>query len=133
MNKFELSSAFLIGHEKIDSDHVALVETLNVMVDAFTAKDIETCQKTWLHFCAQLKQHFIDETKIMNDFGYIEKDQGNDHQEILKHINTLGQDHNSLSDWEDCLLEMRNNLLSWILKHDLRFAQHLITIGYNPL
>ncbi|NOZ43341.1 MAG: hypothetical protein GXP02_09320 [Alphaproteobacteria bacterium] len=35
VNKFELSSVFLIGHEKIDSGHAELVSILNKMVDGF--------------------------------------------------------------------------------------------------
>ena len=130
MNKFELSSAFLIGHEKIDSDHFGLVRILNDMVDGFILGDVEVCRKGWQQFCAKLDQHFIDEAKIMDDLGYVD-DVEDDHQEILDHVNTLGMRENSLDDWEACLFEMRNHLLSWILKKDLLFAEYLITIGYN--
>ncbi len=131
MNKFELTSAFLIGHEKIDSDHGGLVNTLNEMIDGFVAQDLDVCQKKWQQFCVQLTQHFADESKIMNEFGYIEDDHDADHQKILFHVNTLGNKDNALDDWEHCLFEVRSDLLTLILKHDLKFAEHLVTIGYN--
>ncbi len=131
MNKFDLSPVFLIGHEKIDSDHRELVSILNDMVDGFVAGDVRHCRKEWQKFCTKLEQHFIDETRVMDDFGYAGDDDEDDHQEILDHVNALGKRDNSLDDWEACLFEMRNHLLSWILKKDLLFAEYLITIGYD--
>lgn len=130
MNKFELSAAFFIGHENIDSDHVELVRILNDMVDGFVAGDVEVCRNGWQQFCTKLDQHFNEEAKIMSDLGYVD-DVEDDHQEILDHVTALGKRDNSLDDWEACLFEMRNHLLSWILKKDLLFAEHLVTIGYN--
>ncbi len=131
MNKFELSEAFLIGHEKIDADHSSLVQILNDMVDGFLADDLSDCKLKWKQFSDDLKQHFIDETKIMHDFGFVEYEHEQDHNSIIDRIYTQGQKCNSLEDWEMSLFEMRNELLSTILKHDLKFAEHLVTIGYT--
>jgi hemerythrin-like metal-binding protein len=138
VNKFELSTAFMIGHEKIDSDHASLVENLNEMSDAFVAGNVEGCLKEWQKFIAQLDQHFIDESEIMEsfgfaEFGYIRDEHEDDHQKILARVKSMGKKNNTLDDWEACLFDMRNDLLSWILKHDLLFAEHLITIGYNEV
>lgn len=131
MNKFELSSAFLIGHEKIDSDHAGLVKILNDMVDSFVSSDVCSCRDVWLLFCTKLEQHFIDEVHIMNSFGFDEDGAEEEHQQILDHVNALGKNNTTIDDWEECLFEMRNHLLSWILKKDLLFAEYLITTGYN--
>ncbi|MBL4801550.1 MAG: hypothetical protein JKY45_06620 [Emcibacter sp.] len=69
----------------------------------------------------------------MQDFGYISDDPKDEHQKILDHVTMLKRKNNSLKDWELCLFEMRNDLLTWILKHDLKFAEYLVTIGYNPI
>jgi len=131
VNKFELSPAFLIGHDDIDSDHAELIKILNEMTDSFMAQDTKRCHEIWQQFCAKLNQHFIDETKVMAGFGYTEEKENSDHQKILAHIDTLGGEQNTLEDWKNCLFEMRNEFLSWILRHDLKFSEHLITIGYN--
>ncbi|MCF6197655.1 MAG: hypothetical protein L3J50_13250 [Emcibacter sp.] len=131
MNKFELSSAFLIGHDDIDSDHDELVIILNKMVDSYSEQNTKHCHEIWQQFCARLEQHFAKETKIMSDFGYHEEGQTSDHQRILSHLEHLGGAENSLYDWEVCLFEMRNELLAWILRHDLKFSEYLITVGYN--
>ena len=131
VNKFELSPAFLIGHDDIDSDHTELVKILNKMVDSYISQDIKNCHKIWQQFCVRLEQHFTKETKIMSDFGYREEGQTSDHQRILNHLEHLGGAENSLYDWEVCLFEMRNELLAWILRHDLKFSEYLITVGYN--
>ncbi len=135
MNKFELSPAFIIGHEKIDSDHVELINILNEMIDGFVAEDLEYCQKKWQQFCVSLEQHFIDETEIMDDFGYIpldhDDDHEQDHQKILISVAAMAKKFSTLDDWEIGLFEVRNDLLTFILKHDLKFAEYLITIGYN--
>ena len=133
MNKFELSSAFLIGHEKIDADHAGLVNILNEMVDGFEGGDLNICKLKWEQFTKGLKQHFIDEAEIMNDFGYIEDEHDHDHDKILDHLITQEKKCNSLSDWEASIFEMRSELLSTILKHDLKFAEHLVTIGYSEI
>jgi len=54
-----------------------------------------------------------------------------DHQKLLNHVQNMGKGCNTLTRWQDCLFEMRNDLLSWILREDLHFAEHLVTIGYN--
>jgi len=129
VNKFELSPAFLIGHKKIDSDHATLVEILNRIVDSFNSGDLPSCQKQWHLFCEKLQQHFADEEKIMDNLGFDRP--GNDHQHILENIKSLGTKCETQNCWEDCLFAMRNELLSWILKKDLYFAEYLVTIGYN--
>lgn len=133
MNKFELSKAFHIGHEQIDADHGDLVRILNEMVDVFEAGDILGCQQTWHLFCQRIEKHFVDEIKIMADFGYVEDEHDQGHQQILDRIVELKNQAQTLEHWEDCLVEMRSDLLVWILKHDLLFAEHLVTIGYNPV
>lgn len=133
MIKFELSKAFHIGHEKIDADHRDLVRILNEMVDVFEAGDIPGCQQTWHLFCQRIEQHFGDEIKIMTDFGYGEDDHDAGHQKILDRLIEMKNQAQSLNDWERCLIEMRSELLVWILKHDLLFAEHLVSIGYNPV
>lgn len=129
MNKFELSPAFLIGHKKIDADHALLVEILNEIVDSTNAGDLISCQRLWQQFIDKLQQHFTDEEKIMDSLGFSHL--GHGHQQALEKITSLGQKCETQDCWEDCLFEMRNELLSWILKKDLYFAEHLVTIGYN--
>lgn len=131
MDKFEFSTAFLIGQEKIDSDHIDLIAILNEMVDGFMQGDTHLCQNKWQEFYTKLEKHFVDETEIMINYGYIDDDVDDDHEKVLDHIINLGNKENSLENWEFCLYEMRNYLLSWILKKDLLFAEHLVTIGYN--
>lgn len=131
MNKFELTPAFLIGHKKIDSDHAELVNILNEMIDGFRRGDAAFCQEKWQQFCVMLKQHFREESRIMRDFGFVDIDHEEDHKNILARLNIMENNDNSLDNWEACLFEMRNDFLSTILKHDLKFAEYLITIGYN--
>ena len=133
MNKFELSKAFYIGHEKIDADHRDLVRILNEMVDVCEAGDVLACQQKWHLFCQRIEQHFRDEIQIMNDFGYIKDDHEQGHQKILARVTEMKEQAHSLEDWQECLHEMRNDLLAWILKQDLLFAEHLVTIGHNPI
>lgn len=108
-----------------------LVTILNEMVDGFVAEDIELCQQKWHQFYRHLQKHFEDEVKIMFDLGFITEEHNDHHEEVLAHARALGANCKSLVDWEVCLYELRNDLLIWILKHDLKFAEHLITIGYN--
>lgn len=133
MNKFELSPVFLIGHEKIDSDHVLLVDILNEMVGSFILGSRDICLQKWRKFCEKLERHFTDEMDIMTGFGYSSDEHIKNHQKILARVKLMGKADNTLDDWEVCLFDMRNDLLSQILKHDLLFAEHLITIGYNEI
>lgn len=131
MKKFELSTAFLIGHEKIDSDHAELVVILNEMVDGFLKKDVDHCKTKWQSFCDRFKKHVQDEEIIMDEFGFFDQKHENTHQKVYEHVQSLGHGCDTLADWEACLYEMRNDVLTLILKHDLKFAEHLITVGYN--
>ena len=131
MEKFILSDAFHIGHKKIDSDHENLVSILNDMVGGYVNNDKSLCRDKWYMFCEALELHFKEEGVIMADIGFAQEIHEGGHDNILKHIRALGRDDNSLDDWEDCLYEMRNKLLSWILKEDLIFAEYLVTIEYK--
>lgn len=129
MKKFELSPVFLIGHDKIDSDHAGLVRILNEMVDGCNGEDVKCCHQKWQQFYQTLRQHFIDEASIMIDYGYTRDPL--EHQKILTIVKSMGEDCKDLNCWENFLFTVRNELLSWILKKDMLFAEHLITIGYN--
>ncbi|GEM_PF-2734085 len=131
VNKFELSSAFIIGHKVIDGEHAELVSILNDMVDGFVTGDNGYCKSRWRHFCEKLRLHFKHEIKIMDDLGFEAGRHEGHHEEMLDHISKVGADCHSLEDWENCLFIMRNDLLSWVLKHDLKFAEHLVSIGYS--
>lgn len=131
MEKFILSAAFKIGHKKIDSDHVKLVAILNDMVDGFVNNDKNICQEKWGIFCEALELHFKEESVIMADIGFVPDDHEVEHDNALNHIKQLGREIISLEDWEGCLYEMRNKLLSLILKEDLIFAEYLVTIAYK--
>ncbi len=131
MNKFILSDAFRIGHKKIDSDHEKLVCILNEMVGGFANNDKYLCQEKWQLFCEALELHFKEESVIMVDMGFMHNALAEGHNNVLKRIEALGRESNSLDDWEECLYEMRNKLLSWILKEDLIFAEYLVAINYK--
>ncbi len=131
MNKFELSSAFIIGQEKIDSDHLRLVKILNDMVDGIVKRDVAYCQLKWEEFFTSLEQHLKDEEKIMHDFGFIHKNTSIEHKKILTTMRDLGNNGNSITDWKQCIYKMRDGLLTCILKEDLIFAEFLATIGYS--
>lgn len=131
VNKFELSSAFIIGHEEIDAEHAELVDILNDMVDCFIERNVDYCKSKWQDFCEKLEQHFAHEIKIMDGLGFEDAQHEKGHEEILRHIQEIGANCQSLEDWEDCLFTMRNDLLTWVLKHDLKFAEYLFTIGYS--
>ena len=131
MNKFEISSAFIIGHEIIDSEHRELVSILNDMVDHYLAEDVESCKKLWGEFCEKLKQHFENEMEIMTELGFKADNHEEGHERVLEQIYNLGNACEKLEDWANCLFAMRNDLLSWILRHDLGFAEYLDSIGYE--
>ena len=131
MNKFEISSAFIIGHDIIDKEHAELVSILNDMVDCFLEKDVDYCKSKWIEFCDKLKLHFDHEMEIMAELGFKTEKHEDHHRDVLKHILKTGTDCNTLEDWQNCLFIMRNDLLSWVLKHDLGFAEHLVSTGYN--
>tara|TARA_R110002096_G_scaffold151307_9_gene313791 strand:- start:9397 stop:9801 length:405 start_codon:yes stop_codon:yes gene_type:complete len=132
VNKFELTPAFFIGHKEIDADHAALVSLLNKMVDAYMAEDLTACHDKWQQFCHKLEIHFATEVAIMQKFEFRESaGHEEEHQEIIKIAKSLGEGCTTLGGWETCLFTMRDSLLSLILKRDLKFAEHLVTIGYN--
>jgi len=133
MDKLVLSPAFKIGHNDIDAEHAELVEILNDMSTGYISKDIGACEKKWQLFCVKLERHFINEEEIMARFNYTIDDHDNCHQILLNQTKAAGENCVTLTDWESCLLEMRGGILSQILKHDLYFAEYLITIGYNDI
>ncbi|MCF8475157.1 MAG: hypothetical protein K9G26_10720 [Emcibacter sp.] len=133
MKYFELTPAFLVGHEQIDKEHLEIIGLLNGMVDAFTASDTDHCQKIFTNICERLEMHFKNEAEIMEEFGFIDARRENIDDLILEKVKKLGNVQNSLADWKQFIFEMRHELLILILKDDLKFAEHLITIGYNDI
>lgn len=131
MNKFELSSAFLVGHDAIDHEHEELVDILNNMVEDYISEDIPSCAKAWQVFCIKLEEHFTNEEKIMEDCGFIDDQHKSHHQEILDHIKIIGENCQTLADWHLCFFDMRHEILTQILKYDLYFAQYLVSIDYK--
>ncbi|VAV91505.1 hypothetical protein MNBD_ALPHA02-2526 [hydrothermal vent metagenome] len=131
MNEIELSPAFLIGHKVIDDEHRELVKVLNNMARGYVLKDIDFCRQNWHLFCNLLQQHFTHEEKIMSDMGYVKEEHHDSHQSILTNTQDAGRQCKTLEDWGKCLLELRDEILSQILRHDLKFSEYLITIGVN--
>jgi len=131
MSKIALSAAFLIGHDVIDTEHAELVSILNDMADGCRLEDAGRCQQSWQLLCKKLDQHFTNEENIMSNLGFNVSDHKQHHQEIAEYVKTLGQQSQTLTDWGNCFSEMQHKILSQILKHDLPFAEHLVTIGYN--
>jgi len=131
MNKLVLSSAFLIGHDVIDAEHAELVDILNDIIEGYKSKDIGQCKENWQIFGQALRRHFADEEKIMADLGFDNKEHQLHHQEIIKHIKIACGKNKTLEDWKNCLVEMIHDILTTILKYDLKFAEYLIGIGYS--
>ncbi|MCK5425861.1 MAG: hemerythrin family protein [Emcibacter sp.] len=133
MNKSKLSSAFLVGHEKIDADHVELVHILNAMVDVCKVQNSTICLEEWQKFYDRLRIHFYEEEEIMSKFGYSDEEHIKDHKEILDHVKSLGEKCEEQNNWEDCIHEIERDLLVQILRHDLKFAEYLVSTGYQKL
>jgi len=133
MNKLELSSAFLIRHDVIDAEHAELVDILNKMTEGYISKDVYFCKTQWQLFCKKLEQHFDSEEEIMASFGYVREEHNKCHQTILGQTLAVGRKCKTLKDWRGCLYHIRDEILSQILRHDLRFAEYLITIGHNKI
>ena len=131
MDITELSSAFLIGHDQIDEEHLELVEILNDMAKGLLSKDIAICEQDWKKFCEKLAQHNINEAKIMEEFGFDSLKHQDGDKVILLKIIAVGEECANITDWRECFYEMRHQFLSLILKHDLYFAEHLVSIGYQ--
>ena len=135
MNKTELSSAFLIGHKEVDADHEELINILNALIEVceINDNDNDECYEKWQQFCDRLCQHFIDEEKIMRQFNFIDEEHEIEHQTILKNFSTMGEKYKAQNNWEECIFEIRHSVLAQILRHDLKFAEHLVSIGYNEI
>ncbi len=131
MDGTELTSAFLIGHDVIDTEHAGLVDILNEMAKGLMAKDIGHCKEKWQLFCEKLEQHFASEEKIMASFDYVRREHNNHHSIMLEQMLVIGRDCNTLEGWEECFYQMRHEILSQILKYDLYFAEYLVTINYE--
>ena len=131
VRKFRVSAAFTIGHEKIDSDHAELIDMLNDMIDAVVANDLHSMEGKGQAFHERLKRHFIEEENIMKGFGFVDKNHFQLYNDVLVKIQQKCESCKSIEDWQDCILEMGGNLMSWVLKNDLKFAEHLVTMGYN--
>ncbi|PCJ38128.1 MAG: hypothetical protein COA81_13290, partial [Alphaproteobacteria bacterium] len=101
------------------------------MTEGYRSKDIGHCKESWQLFCEKLEQHFDSEEKIMASFNYVKEEHNNCHQKILGQTLAVGRDCETLEDWRGCLYQIRDEILSQILRHDLHFAEHLIGIGYN--
>lgn len=131
MNKIKFSSAFVVGHDAIDADHLELAELLNSMIDAVSQQNLQSCAELWPEFTAKLKSHFQMEEKIKGDFGFESVDADRlRSQEILNKLGTLSINCKTLTDWQNCLDEVAHNLMPFILRSDLPFGEHLIKIGY---
>lgn len=133
VNKLKLSSAFLIGHEKIDSDHDELVNILNTMIDVCKIHDADICLEVWNKFYDRLRLHFKEEEDIMREFDFEDEVHVKDHQAILTDVQSLCEKYKQQNNWEGCIREIRQNMLAQVLRHDLKFAEYLVTIGYNEV
>jgi len=131
MNRTELSSAFLVGHKDIDREHKELVSILNDMATGYMSKDISLCDENWRLFCDKMEMHNANAEAIMEDLGFPVENHKKSNQNILDNVKNVGKDCKTLADWEKGIFEMRHQFLTQILKHDLHFAEYLITIGYD--
>jgi len=131
MNKFELSPAFYIGHENIDRDHKELVVILNAMIDACQNKDISVCKKLWAEFYKKMQKHFEYEEQIQTEFRF---EKVSEHRarstEILHNMKKLSENAVDIDDWCKCIEEVFHNLMPFILRNDLPFAEHLHAIKH---
>ena len=131
MNKLELSSAFLIRHDVIDAEHAELVNILNDIIEGYKSKDILRCKESWQIFGQALRRHFTSEEQIMADLGFDKKEHRIHHQKIIEHIKVKCGKNKTLKDWKNCLVEVEHDILTTILRYDLKFSEYLIGIGYS--
>ncbi|MCF6197656.1 MAG: hypothetical protein L3J50_13255, partial [Emcibacter sp.] len=71
------------------------------------------------------------EEKIMANLGYVSENHNNSHHAILRTTLTAGRDCKTLTEWRKCIFQLRDEILSQILRHDLHFAEYLTSINYN--
>lgn len=131
MQKFKISTAFKIGHEKIDSDHAELIGLLNDMIDAVGTNDLGSMPDRGQVYYERLKLHFIEEQDIMKGFGFVDEKHFQLYNDILDKTQQKKEGCKTLEDWQGYILGMGNYLMSWVLKNDLKFAEYLITVGHN--
>lgn len=134
VNKINFSSAFVIGHDAIDADHLELAEFLNGMIDAASQQTYHACAELWPVFTEKLENHFQMEEKIKGEFGFENVDADRlRSREILNKLQDLSNDCETLTDWQNCLDEVAHNLMPFILRSDLPFGEHLSKIGYTKI
>ena len=132
MNIIELSPAFKIGHNIIDKEYVKIVDILNRLHDLISCENRIISKDQWAYFVAKLEHHFALEENIKTTYAYprIAIDRTISSR-LVKNARKNAQKCQSQTDWQKCIVETIHSIISYILRYDLMFAQHLREIGFE--
>lgn len=130
MGKLALTKHWLIGHEQIDREHEELIGLINQLTDCEEAGDVTLFGHTLDTLCEKLERHFSNETKIMRDLGYDEKEHYEEHRIVLSDIRKVNAEINVLN-MQNKLRYLIGIFVDKALKEDIYFAEYLVSINYE--
>ncbi|MEH6404596.1 MAG: hemerythrin domain-containing protein, partial [Sneathiella sp.] len=119
---------WLIGHEQIDREHEELIGLINALIDCKEAGDVTLFRTTLDTLCEKIETHFYNETKIMRELGYVEKEHDEKHKIMLsdiKKVKTEISEHNI----QEKLQYLIGIFVEKTLKDDIYFAEYLVGIN----
>jgi hemerythrin-like metal-binding protein len=131
VKRFEMTNIYRIGHAKIDEDHRQIVQIVNELIDAYLAENLNLCDEKLKEFRDRLALHFVDENAIMVKLDYVDPHHDKLHSDIGQALDDLSGNYDTLAKWRACIEVLLDTFIVWILRHDLKFAAHLETIGYK--
>jgi hemerythrin len=120
----EWSASYLVGDEKIDTQHQQLFALANEVFAAQTQSALRLC---FIHLYKYVREHFADEEALMLEVDFPDYRQHADlHDALLARLNALSVKIGR-SEWSlhEVHAFMEHWLLSHILQEDIRLVQYV--------
>ena len=130
MQKMVLTDSWLIGHRQIDQEHNELADLINELIGCLKDTDLSLFERVASLFYDKLKNHFENETMIMNTLGYSDTNHAKAHSLILGEIKESGANINE-ENMQNRLHIFIDVFVNKVLKDDLYFAEYLVNIKYK--
>ena len=70
MKKLELIESLRVGHPQIDSEHNALIDRANALIDAIAADDRDEFLKLIPEYFDKVSEHFTNEIQVLRELGF---------------------------------------------------------------
>jgi hemerythrin-like metal-binding protein len=133
MGKLIITDALLIGHKRIDEEHLHLASLINTGIEAISTDAKIICAGTIDEIVDKLEQHFQSEEQIMTEFGYADTEAHSAHHiecfNKLLSIDARCERDNCLG--MDCLMDVVSMFVDDLLGADMGFKGHLQAIDYR--